>query len=113
MPSELDTPQWRSAEHILAAPDPLNAARLEAWHPNPHNTPYKTVEAVNQSTPSLDSLSNPESIIGEALTTAGVASRFMVKMPFAMEMSWGVTALGKALTEYSLAEDAQKNSIYS
>jgi len=34
----------------------------------------------------------------------------MFKMPFAESMSWGVTALGKALTEYSIAQGNENKS---
>jgi len=87
---------WRSTDDT-PPPDPFAGARSDVWHPTEHRSH-------DQSPSFLESLTKPESLIGEALTVGGIASRFLLKVPFASKMSWGITAAGLALTAFSVAE---------
>ena len=107
MSAQLDTPEWRSAEHSFYAEDPLGAARFEAWQRTSKDLPQKPIDTSSSIT---DNFTKPIALLGETLTGAGLAGRLMFKMPFAESMSWGVTALGKALTEYSIAKDKEQKS---
>lgn len=96
MSSQFDAPsKWTS--DTTPPPDPFAGARSEMWHPTEHRT-------YDQSPSILDTLTKPESLLGEALTVGGIASRFMLKVPFASKMSWGITAAGLALTAFLFAE---------
>ncbi|CAN5404905.1 hypothetical protein BH10CYA1_BH10CYA1_00860 [soil metagenome] len=96
MSSQSDAPSWRSTDDTPPV-DPFAGARSEVWSPTEHRQH-------DQSPSILDTLTKPESIIGEALTVGGIASRFLLKVPFASKMSWGITAAGLALTAFSIME---------
>ena len=96
MSSQSDAPSWRATDDSQPA-DPFAGARSEVWNPAEHRSH-------DQSPSTLDTLTKPESLLGETLIVGGIASRFLLKVPFASKMSWGITAAGLALTAFSLME---------